>query len=154
VQTNASEKPSREEQRTMTTEYQSTPEEEAYGRLLDEKWQMLSGAARTVLSEAQSAAYADNLVRSYCFGPEDYGEAMEKMRLATAELAGQDREILVEIVGATRAAAASIDQEDRTPAGHKVDRGDVRWYYTMVSGMVEESIKDETFFVRTPQSGS
>jgi hypothetical protein len=155
VQTNATEVSNGEEQRKMATEYQATPEEEAYGRLLEEKWELLSEAARTMANEARLAAYATYMVHGYCgFQQEEYEEAMEKMRRAAAELVGHDHEILLEIVGATKAAAASIDQGDRTPAGYKVDRGDIHWYYKMVSGMLEESISNELFFVRVPQSGS
>ena len=59
----------------MTTEHQTTPEEEAYQRLLDEVWETLSEPAQTVIEEAQSAAYATNMVHSYCFQPEEYEEA-------------------------------------------------------------------------------
>ena len=136
----------------MTTEY-GVPPEEAYRCLLDEEWEVLSDAARTIIKEAQLAAYATNMVHSYCgFQQAEYEEAMGKMHRAAGALAGRDRKILAEIVGVTKAAAASIDPEDRTPAGHKVDRSNVRWYYRMVSGMIEESLKDETFFVRIPQS--
>ena len=144
-----------EEQSKVTIDYQVTPEEETYGRLLDERWEMLSGAARTMVSEAQLAAYATYMVHSYCgFQQEEYEDTMEKLRHAAAKLVGQDREILSKIVDATKAAAASIDEGDKTPAGYKIDRGDVHRYYKMVSGMLGESISDELFFVRVPQSES
>jgi hypothetical protein len=128
----------------MTTEYQLTREEEAYERLLDEKGEMLSEPARTVLGEATRAAYKECMVRSYCFQPQEYEEAMEKMRLAATEFTSQDRELLAELVHAAKAAYASIDPKDRTPIGHKVNRGDVHWYYRMVSAMVEEILQGET----------
>jgi hypothetical protein len=127
----------------MTTEYQ-TMQEEAYGRLLEEKQEMLSEPARTVLAEAEWAAYKECMVRSYCLQPQEYEEAMEKMRLAAAELTGHDCELLAELVHAAKAAAASIDPNDETLVGHKVHRGHVYWYYRMVSGMVEEILQGET----------
>lgn len=128
----------------MTTEYQLTREEEAYERLLEEKGEMLSKPARTVLGEANRAAYKECMVRSYCFQPQEYEEAMEKMRLAATDFTSQDRELLAEVVHAAKAASASIGPNDRTPIGHKVNRGDVHWYYRMVSVMVEEILQGET----------
>ncbi len=128
----------------MTTEYQPTREEEAYGRLFKEKKEMLSRAARAVLAEAEQAAYTECMVRSYSFQPEEYEEAMEKMHLAATELTSEDRELLAKLMHAAKAASASIDPNDRTPVGHKVDRGDVHWYYRMVSVMVEEILQGET----------
>ncbi|MBV9455448.1 MAG: hypothetical protein JOZ19_15250 [Rubrobacter sp.] len=48
----------------MTTEHGLTPEKETYERLLRESREMLSGAARTVLAEAQRTACAHYLVPS------------------------------------------------------------------------------------------
>ena len=112
----------------MTTEYRSTREEEAYGRLLEETEGSLSGAARTVLGEAQSAAYKAYMVRSYCFQWHmEYDEAMDRMRLAAAELTDRDRELLAWLRHAALAAAASIDPDDETPAGHRVYLGALHW---------------------------
>jgi hypothetical protein len=108
----------------MTREHQVTPEEEAYGQLLDETWEMLSEPAHTVMGEAQSAAYAANMVRSYCFQPEEYEQTMEKMRLTTAELSNRECELLAKLWRAALAAAASIDSEDfETLAGYRVYSG-------------------------------
>ncbi len=125
-----------------TREYQPTPEEEALGRLLEVNKDALSGAARTILGEAMTAAYAENLVNGYCFQPEEYDEALQKMRLAAAELTVRDRDLLAELVDAGKAAASSIDPDDETLAGYKVRRGDVHWYYGMAYGMVEEILQD------------
>ncbi len=128
----------------MTPEHQATPEEEAYGRVLDETWEMFPGAARTIIGEAQSAAYAANMVRSYSFQPEEYEEAMEKMRLAAAELSDRECELLAKLWRAALAAAASIDSEDfETLAGYRVYSGDLHWYYRMLSGMVEEILQEK-----------
>jgi len=128
----------------MTTEYQLTREEEAYERLLEEKGEMLSKPARTVLDEANLAAYKECMVRSYCFQPQEYEEAMEKMGLAATEFTSQDRELLAEVVHAAKAASASIGPNDRTPVGYELYRGDVPRYYSMVSNMVEEILLGET----------
>jgi hypothetical protein len=106
-----------------TNNYPSTREEDALDQLLEMNREALSGAARAILGEADGAAYAECLVNSYCFQPEEYEEAMRKMRLAATELTDRDRELLAEIVLAGKAAASSIDPDDETPAGHKVCRG-------------------------------
>jgi hypothetical protein len=119
-----------------------TPEEEALGELMALNKEVLSEAAHTLLSEAYRASYADNLVHSYCFGPEDYEEAMQKMSLEATRLSDSDREHLAKIVRAGEAAASSIDPNDQTPAGYTVCLGDVRWYYEMLSEMVDDALQD------------
>jgi hypothetical protein len=126
----------------MTTEHQTTWEEEAYGRFLEEKEDMLSEAARTILSEAQSAAYAECMVHNYCFQPEEYDEAMEKMRLAAAKLTDREHQLLANIWRAALAAAASVDADDyESLAGYKVCSGDLHYYYRMVSSMIEGTLQ-------------
>jgi hypothetical protein len=127
----------------MTTEYQPTQEEQAYRRLLEEKGEMLSRAARTVLKEAEVAAYGENLVHSYAFQPEEYDEPMEKMRPAATDIIGRDRELLARLWRSALAAAASIDPDDETSAGFRVVRGDVHWFNRMASGMVEEILQEK-----------
>ncbi len=125
-----------------TNEYKPTQEEKALERLLEINKEVLSGAARIILREAMRAAYAENLINGHCFQPEEYDEALQKMRLAAAELTVRDRGLLAELVCAGKAAASSIDPDDETLAGHKVRRGDVHWYYGMAYGMVEEILQD------------
>jgi hypothetical protein len=127
----------------VTTEHQRTREEEAYGQLLEEIWEKLSEPARAVLGEAQSAAYAANMVRSYCFQPEEYEEATERMRLAAAGITDSEHELLAELWRTALAAAASINPDDETLVGHKVDRGDLHWYFRMLSRMVEKTLQDK-----------
>lgn len=125
-----------------TNAYKPTQEEEALGRLLEVNKDTLSSAARILLEEAKTAAYALNLASNYSFQPEEYDEALQKMRLAAAVLTVRDRDLLAELVDAGKAAADSIDPDDETPAGHKVRRGDVHWYYEMASSMVEEILQN------------
>jgi hypothetical protein len=123
----------------VTTEHQTTPEEEAYGRHLDEIREELSEPARTLLSEAQSAAYAENMVRSYCFGPEDYEEAMDRMRLAANKLTDRDCELLKAHVRAALMACASVDPFDQDSlAGYRVYSANLHDYYRMVADMVTD----------------
>jgi hypothetical protein len=96
----------------MTTEHRETPEEEAFWRLFEESKGVLSEAARAVLGEAQSEVYKSNLSHSYAYQPEEYEEAMEKMRVAAARLAGRDRELLGRIWRDALAAASSLDPDD------------------------------------------
>ena len=125
----------------MTTEHQTTPEEEAYERLLEEKWEMLSGAARNLVNEALSAAYIHHLIRNAIFDPADYEEAMEKMHCAATKITGEDLELLARLWRLALAAAASIDPHDSTLAGFRVDAADFHGYYRMLSGMVEEVVE-------------
>jgi hypothetical protein len=128
----------------MTTEHQSTQLEKAYGQLLDQIWEGLSESARTVLREAQSAAYEENMVHSYCFQAEEYEEAMDRMRLAAVELSDREHELLAKIWRAALAAAASIDPDDyETIAGYRVDSGSLHWFYRMQSGMVEDILSEK-----------
>ena len=123
----------------MTTEHQTTPEEETYGRLLDEMWEELSEPARTIIGEAQSAAYAANMVRSACFQPEEYDGAMEKMRLAAAKLTDRDCELLRAHVRAALLACASVDPFDQDSlAGYRVYSANLHDYYRMVADMVTD----------------
>src|SRR5215208_4765655 len=126
----------------MTTEHQTTREEKAYGRLLEEKEDMLSEAARTILSEAQSAAYAECMVHNYCFQPEEYDKAVEKMSLAAAKLTDSEHQLLAKIWRAALAAAASVDADDyESLAGYRVYSGHLHYYYRMVSSMVERTLQ-------------
>jgi hypothetical protein len=126
----------------MTTEHQSTQLEEAYGQLLDQIWEVLSEPARTVLKEAQSAAYAENMVHNYCYHPEEYDEAIEKMSLAAAKLTDSEHQLLAKIWRAALAAAASVDADDyESLAGYRVYSGDLHYYYRMVSSMVERTLQ-------------
>ena len=126
----------------MTSEHQTTQEEKAYGRLLNEREDMLSEAVRTMLSEAQSAAYAECMVHNYCFQPEEYDEAIEKMSLAAAKLTDSEHQLLAKIWRAALAAAASVDADDyESLAGYRVYSGDLHYYYRMVSSMVERTLQ-------------
>ena len=128
----------------MTTEHQRTPEEEAFDRLLDEKWTLLSEHARELIGLAQHEAYKYNLIRSYAYQPFEYFMGMEDMVRLACELGDQDREFSAEVGRAATAAAAALNPEDEGPAGHRVCIGDVHRYYDMVSGMIEEALKPKT----------
>lgn len=126
----------------MTTEHQTTREEEAYWRLLKEKEDMLSERVRTILSEAELAAYSEHMVHNYSFSPEEYEEAMEKMRLAAVNLTDREHELLAKIWRASLAAAASIDANDfESLAGYRVYSGDLHWYYRTQSSMIERTLQ-------------
>ena len=126
----------------MTPEHQTTREEEAHERLLNEIGERLSASAHIVIEEAQSAAYAANLVRSYCFQPEECEEVITRMREAVGEMTDLEHQLLAKFWRSALAAAASIDSEDfETLAGYRVYSGDLHWYYRMCSGMVEEVLQ-------------
>ena len=119
-----------------------TPEEEALGEVVALNKEVLSEAARTLLDEASLAACKMHLAHSYSFCPAEYEEIMQKMRLEATRLTDRDRELLAEIVRACEAAASSIDPNDKTPAGYKVCRRDVRWHHEMISSMVDEVLQE------------
>jgi hypothetical protein len=128
----------------MTTEHQTTREEEAFEQLLEEAREMLSEPARTIFGEAQYTAYAGHMVNSFCLGQEEYEEAMEKMRLAATELTDREHKLLAKLWRAALAAATSIDSEDfETLTGHHVYSGDLHWYYRMLSGMIEDILQEK-----------
>ena len=127
----------------MTTEHQRTPEQEAFDRLLDEKWPLLSEYARELIGLAQDEAYKYNLIKSYAYQPFEYFMGMEDMARLAGELGDQDREFVAEVGGAAAAAAAALDLEDERPAGHRVCIGDVH-YYDMVSAMIVEALGPKT----------
>jgi hypothetical protein len=126
----------------MTTEHQTTREEEAYWRLLEEKEDMLSEAARTIHSEAQSAAYLLCMAHHYSFQFEEYDEAIEEMRLAAAKITDSEHQLLAKIWRAALAAAASVDADDyESFAGYRVHSGDLHYYYRVVSSMIEDTLQ-------------
>jgi exoribonuclease R len=128
----------------MTTEHQVTQEEKAYGQLLDKIWEMLSESARAVLREAEAEAYKFNLCHNYAYQPEEYDEAMEKMRIAAVELTDCEHMLLAKVWRAALSAAASIDSEDfETLAGYRAHPGHLHHYYRMLSGMVEKTLEEK-----------
>jgi hypothetical protein len=126
----------------MTTVHQATQQEKAYDQFGAEIWEGLSEPARTLIIEAQSAAYAAHMVRNYCFQWDiEYDEAAEKMRLAAARLTEREHKLLTKLWRLALAAAASIDPDDyKTLAGHRAYRGDLHSYYRMFSSMVEGTL--------------
>ena len=119
-----------------------TPEEEALGELVALNKEVLSDEARTILEEACSVSRKVNLAAAYyCYQPVQYEEAMQKLGLEVIRLTDSDREHLAKIARACEAAAASIDPEDQTPAGYRYWRGDVHFYYEMISDIVDDLLQ-------------
>ena len=78
-------------------------------------------------------------MQSFSYGPCEYDEAMEEMRLAAAETTDHDREQLAGIWRSALAAAASVDPYDyETRVARRAYRADLHRYYRMLSDMVEE----------------
>lgn len=131
-----------QETQKMRDEVPTTPEEEALADVLTKSREVLSEAANTILSEAEVAAHAVNMVHNYCYQPHEYDEAMAMMRLAATQITERDRELLAEIVRAGKAAAASIDPDDETPVGHRICRRNDHRYHNMASGMIEDILEE------------
>jgi hypothetical protein len=128
----------------MQTEYERTPEEEAFYRLLDETRGLLSGAALELVGIAQDDAYKYFLIRSYAYQPIESYMAMEDMVRLAGEISDKEREIIAAIGRAATAAAAAIDPDDERPAGHGVRRRDVRYYHELVSGLIESALEPKS----------
>ena len=138
----------------MTNTHQTTPEEEAYERLLDENWDALSESARCVITEAHAAAYKHHLVSNVCFMLEEYEEALEKMRLAAADVTDRGCELLMELARRAIAAAASVDLFDEdTLVGYGTYRRDLHGYYQMVSDMIRDALYDKWRRKRSAEEG-
>jgi hypothetical protein len=134
-------------------EVKMTTEEEALGEVVALNKEVLSEAARTLLDEASLAACKMHLAHSYSFCPAEYEEIMQKMCLEATRLTDRDREHLAKIVRAGKAAASSIDPDDETPAGYRYWRGDLHWYYEMISSMVDEVLQDARWVEVTRRLG-
>jgi hypothetical protein len=121
----------------------ATPEEDTCERFIRDSWEGLTEPARTMIEEARRAAYGANLVHNYCFQPEEYEEAAQNLYHAALETTERDCEILAQIWGLALAAAASIDPADETPAGHRITRRNVHYYYMIFSKMIEEALQEK-----------
>jgi hypothetical protein len=133
----------------MTTEHQLTPEEEALRRLLQEKDEAHSEAARTVIMEALVAAWNAHRFHHDGLYLEEYDEAMDRMRLGAACITDSDHQLLAKLWRAALAAASSIDPDDETPVGHKVDRGNPRRFYRMLSAILETILQEKEILQQT-----
>jgi hypothetical protein len=124
----------------MTSEYQMTPEQRTFKRIIDEEWESLSEAARTLVSQTLTMAYKAYLVHnlSYVMGcDEDENEVVDR---AAAELTEHDCEGLAKIWCSAMAAAASIDPYDYdTHLGYHVYPADFHNYYKRFSRKVEDA---------------
>jgi hypothetical protein len=127
----------------MTTEHLETPQEVAYEEFRDEFWEGLSEPARTLIGVAQDVANTEHL-ENFCLQPEEFDEAMEKMRLAAAGLSDREYELLAALWRVARGAAASIYPDDFCPiTGYRADRRDRHWYYRTVSGMIGTIVQEK-----------
>jgi hypothetical protein len=123
----------------MPIEYRKTPEERTFDQLVEDEWESLSEAARTVLRKAGRAAYKTYLEHSPSYMPDHYEDDMKTMRLAAAELTYSDCEGLTNIWDSALAAAASIDPYDyETPVTCDACCAHLHKYYGMVSSKLEE----------------
>jgi hypothetical protein len=127
----------------MTTEHQETQQEKAYEQFRDEYWEGLSEPARTLIGVAQVVAITEHL-DNYCLQPEEYEEAIEKMRNAAAGLSDREYELLAKLWRVALAAAASIYPNLCWPlTGYRADRGDLHWYYRTVSSMIGTILQEK-----------
>jgi hypothetical protein len=133
----------RYEMGVMLRERYATPEEDTCERFITDSWEELTEPARTMLKEAHGTAYGHYLVHNVIDGPEEYEEAAQNLYHAALETTERDCEILAKFWRLALAAAASIDPADETPAGHKINRGDVHYFYRMYSRMIEEALQEK-----------
>ena len=123
----------------MTIEYRKTSEENTFDQLVDEEWESLSEAARTVVGQAMGIARKWYLIDSISYIPEWQEDDMRAMRRTAAELIEHDCEGLTKIWRSALAAAASVDARDyETVVGYRVYPADLYGYYKMFSRLVED----------------
>ena len=126
----------------MNTEHQTTPEERAFERLLDEAFEKLPEAAHIILQEAHEFPHGFYMVSGY--GGDDlqkHEEAVEEMHAVGADLTDPECELLTKCWLGALSAAASVDPYDyETLTGHKVYRAHLHKHYRMFSSIVEEVV--------------
>ena len=123
----------------MAIGYQKTREERTFYQLVDEEWESLSEAARTVVRQAMGVAYKEYLIDSRIYMTQEYQNDIKAMRRTAAELIEHDCEGLTKIWRSALAAAASVDPYDyETLVGWREYRADLHGYYKMFSRLVED----------------
>ena len=123
----------------MTIEYRETPEERTFDQLVDEEWESLSEAARTVVREAMGIASKWYLIDSISYMPEWQEDDMKAIRRTAADLTEHDCEGLTKIWRSALAAAASVDPYDyKTLVGYRAYCAHLHGYYKMMSSTIEE----------------
>jgi hypothetical protein len=123
----------------MTSKHQKTPEEKTFDQLVNEEWEHLSEAARTLIRKAGRAAHKSCLVHPYSYMPEHYDNDMRALRRAADEITEDDCEGLTKIWHSALAAAASINPYDyATPVTGGAYRAHLYLYYRLLSSRVEE----------------
>ncbi len=125
----------------MKYEYRESPEEEAYWRLLDENWEKMSESSRRAVRTAHMTAEAEHRVRNFILSEDECDEALSAMRWAAAESTDWECKLLAKLSRVALACAASIDPDDETPVGFRVERRDDHYFYGMVSDMVERALR-------------
>ena len=70
----------------MAIGYQKTREERTFYQLVDEEWESLSEAARTVVRQAMGVAYKEYLIDSRIYMTQEYQDDIKAMRRTAAEL--------------------------------------------------------------------
>ncbi len=125
----------------MTPEHQTTLQESAYWRMLDEVWETLSWPAQALFRKASTLAYEWHMQRSYF---PDAEEAWDKMGFVAEGLIDRDQELLTRIVRAARTAANSLDPEDdETVAGFRVHPANLHRWYEMTAQEIERTLRKE-----------
>jgi hypothetical protein len=130
----------------VTSEPRKTQQEEAAGRLLEENVEELSEPAKMIIGEAHMMAYAMCLCRGYCYQPQEYEEAMTRMRRAATGLTDRDEELLEAHVMANMAASASRNRyDDDTIIGFRGEScADLHYYYGTVWNAIDDVLTFRT----------
>lgn len=121
---------------------EETVQEKDYGKLLDEKGDKLSEAARGIYNGAHRAAYGINLVPSVIYYPCEYDEEKKRMLDATTRITRWDRKTLREIAHAGFFAAYSLRYGDQALVGRKMDVENLHQYYKTLSHMIEDTLEE------------
>jgi hypothetical protein len=110
----------------LTTKHQKTLQERTFDQLVDQEWESLSEAARTVIEQALEIASKWYLIHNISYMSEWYEDDMKAMRRTVAGLTEHDCKGLTHIWRSALATAASIDPYDyETHLGYGVYPADL-----------------------------
>jgi hypothetical protein len=127
----------------MSAERHITRKENDARLRTEEAGEVLSRAANLTVVDARKAAYAADAAQDLNFSPEEYDRAVEKMRLAAAELTDRERVLLARLWRAVLATAASMNTftERSLSAYYEARQEEYHRYHRVLSGMVEETLQ-------------
>jgi hypothetical protein len=128
----------------MTTEYEKTPEEKGYERLLNEAWETLTWPAQALFVWAEELAHLEGINRDFETSFEYYHMTTDNISFVARGLTDRDQELLAEIVRAARTAADSRDPgEGETLVGSFASPKEIHHWHKWTADRIESTLKTE-----------